>query len=71
MIIIEQLDEGRRERRYSDKGVKLLQVETNILYDDAVDVVPCRFTYEESEEPIDDSMMDPQEALDMIFGGQN
>jgi len=71
MIIIEQLDEGKRERRYSDKGVKLLQVETNILYDDAVDVVPCRFTYEESEEPIDDSTMDPQEALDMIFGGQN
>lgn len=71
MIIIEQLDEGKRERRYSDKGVKLLQVETNILYDDAVDVVPCRFTYEESEEPINDSAMDPQEALDMIFGGQN
>lgn len=71
MIIIEQLDEGRRERRYSDKGVKLLQVETNILYDDAVDVVPCKFTYEESEELIDNSMMDPQEALDMIFGGQN
>lgn len=71
MIIIEQLDERTRERRYSDKGVKLLQIETNILYNDAVDVVPCRFTYEESEEPIDDSMMDPQEALDMIFGGQN
>lgn len=71
MIIIEQLDEGTRERRYSDKGVKLLQVETNNLYNDAVDVVPCRFTYEESEESIDDSAMDPQEALDMIFGGQN
>lgn len=71
MIIIEQLDEGKRERRYSDKGVKLLQVETNNLYNDAVDVVPCRFTYEESEELIDDSTMDPQEALDMIFGGQN
>ena len=71
MIIIEQLDERTRERRYSDKGVKLLQIETNILYNDAVDVVPCRFTYEESEEPIDDSMMDPQEALNMIFGGQN
>ena len=71
MIVIEQLDEGKRERRYSDKGVKLLQVETNILYNDAVDVVPCRFTYEESEESIDDSAMDPQEALDMIFGGQN
>lgn len=53
MIIVESVDNDTRERRYSDKNVKLLQVETGILYDDAVDVIPCKYTYEESDEPID------------------
>lgn len=58
MIIVELVDDDTRERRYSDKNVKLLQVETGILYEDAVDVIPCRYTYEESDvpiEPVDDS----------------
>ncbi len=58
MIIVELVDNDTRERRYSDKSVKLLQVETGILYEDAVDVIPCRYTYEESDvpiEPVDDS----------------
>lgn len=54
MIIIELVDNDTRERRYSDKNVKLLQVETGILYEDAVDVIPCRYTYKESDEPIED-----------------
>lgn len=36
-------------RHYSDEGKKILQIETGILYDEAVDVVPCRFTYEETD----------------------
>lgn len=67
MIIVKQL--GSRERRYSDKNVKLRQVETNIMYDDAIDVVPCLYTYEETDIPIDEEPMDPQDALEMIFGG--
>lgn len=61
MIIVELVDEGTRERRYSDRNVKLLQVETGILYEDAVDVIPCRYTYEESDVPI--------EAVDNDEGG--
>lgn len=53
MIIVELVDDDTRERRYSDKGVKLLQKETGHLYDDAVDVIPCRYTYEETDEPIE------------------
>lgn len=67
MIIVELVDNGTRERRYSDKNVKLLQVETGILYEDAVDVIPCRYTYEESDvliESIDDS--ENKETLDRI-----
>lgn len=36
-------------RHYSDEGKKIRQIETGILYDEAVDVVPCRFTYEETD----------------------
>lgn len=42
MIIVELVDEGTRERRYSDKNVKLRQIETGNVYEDAVDVIPCR-----------------------------
>ena len=58
MIIVELVDNDTRERRYSDKNVMLRQVETGILYEDAVDVIPCKYTYEESDaqiESIDDS----------------
>lgn len=53
MIIVELVDNDTRERRYSDKNVKLLQVETGVLYEDAVDIIPCRYTYEESDVPIE------------------
>lgn len=53
MIIVELVDGGTRERRYSDLGMKLRQIETGDLYDDAVDIIPCRYTYEETDIPVD------------------
>ena len=53
MIKTEYLNDGTLIKHYSDKGVMLLQVETGIKYSDPVDVVPCRYTYEETDEPID------------------
>lgn len=53
MIIVELVDEGTRERRYSDKNVKLRQIETGNIYEDAVDIIPCRYTYEETDIPIE------------------
>lgn len=44
---------GDRVRTYSDAGMKLRQLETGILYDDAVDV-PGLYTYEETDQPIDE-----------------
>lgn len=67
MIIVETI--GNCERRYSDQGVKIRQIETDTLWNDAVNAIPCRFTYEETDIPIDDEPIDPQEALDAIFGG--
>lgn len=42
-----------RIRRYSDQNVKLRQIETGNLYDDAVDIVPCPYTYEETDIPVE------------------
>jgi hypothetical protein len=36
-------------KHYSDSGKKIRQIETGRIYDEAVDVVPCRFTYEETD----------------------
>ena len=53
MIIVEEIDKSTRERRYSDKNVMLLQKETGKIYVDAVDVIPCKYTYEETDIPIE------------------
>ena len=40
-------------RHYSKNGYKVLQFETGVKYDDAVDNYPCRYTYYETDEPIE------------------
>lgn len=40
------------ERTYSDEDLRIRQIETGIIYDDAVDVIPNKYTYEETNEPI-------------------
>ena len=70
MIIVENISE-KRERRYSSEGFKIRQIEIGNVYEDAVDIVPCPYTYEETDEPIGGEPMEPQAVLDMIFGGEN
>lgn len=53
MILTEFLNDGTLIKHYSDKGVMLLQVETGAKYSDPVDVVPCMYTYEETDELIE------------------
>lgn len=53
MIVTEQLDSGR-VRQFSDAGRMLRQRESGALYVDAVDVLPLRYTYEETDEPVPD-----------------
>lgn len=60
-MLIEQypyIDEQGNEhenlvKHYSDEDILILQVETGVKYSDAVDVYPCRYTYKETDEPID------------------
>ena len=37
---------------YSDNNKYILQVETNSIYDEAYDVIPCKYTYKETKEEI-------------------
>ena len=45
------------EKHYAEdeNGVKykVKQLETGIIYDEAVDLVPCRYTYEATEEQVE------------------
>ena len=52
-MIIEEMLTPKRVRHYSDLSVKIRQVETGRIYDDAVDRYPCKWTYEETDEPIE------------------
>lgn len=53
MLRFEYVDGGTRIHHYSDEDFKILQVETGIIYDDAIDVLPCKWTYEETDMPIE------------------
>lgn len=55
MILTELVENGSRVRHYSDAGVKIRQVETGAVYEDAVDVLPCRYTYTETDIPIEEA----------------
>ena len=54
MLHSELIENGERIHHWSDAGLKIRQVETGIVYDDAVDVMPCRYSYEETDEPIEE-----------------
>lgn len=41
-------------RTYSDTGHYLLQEQTGILYEEAVDIETAPYTYKETDQPIED-----------------
>ena len=55
---------GNSIYHYSDKNVKLRQIETGRIYDDANDVIPSQYTYEETDIPIDVNIDDSEEQTD-------
>lgn len=65
------VEEGTRIRHYSDQNMMIRQIETDILYEEAVDYIPCKYTYEETNEPIvlPDEQIDDAEAMRLLFGG--
>ena len=53
---------------YSDIGNYIVQNETQIEYDDAIDVEDAPYTYSETDKPIDESGEDnPEEATEQDY----
>lgn len=67
MIKTEILKDGTLIRHYSDKRIKLKQVETGLIYDEAIDVIPCKYTYEETNEIVEQGeLADAINALNIL-----
>lgn len=55
----------------SENGFKILQVETSIVYDKAIDVEGAGYTYEETEEKIEGAETETElkaQAYDILIG---
>ena len=75
MILTEYLNEGTLIKHYSDKGFLLLQVETGAKYAEPIDVVPCAYTYTETNELVEepeemDEVAEKAFAYDIIVGAE-
>lgn len=66
MILTELLNEGTLIKHYSDKGFLLLQNETGMKYSDPIDVVPCPYTYTETNEYDDDEILTGEDLLKIM-----
>ena len=66
-MIVEEILSETLVRHYSDEGMKIKQEETGAVYDEAVDVIPCRYTYTETDIPVDDDTS-AEEILNILMG---
>ena len=51
MLFEELIEGGQRVRHYSDTYM-IEQIETGNIYIDAVDYIPCKYTYRETDQPL-------------------
>lgn len=72
-MVVEQIFDENTVLHFSDQGMKIRQIETGFLFDEAGDNIPCPYTYEETTTPIDPVAPDEEEisleeAFDIIMG---
>ena len=78
-MIIREFYETRADgtdlyRTYSDAGVMIRQIDTGVLYTDAVDIDGTAHTYEETDTPIpgeeteETELADKAEGFDILMG---
>ena len=72
-MIVEQIFDENTVLHFSDQGMKIRQIETGFLFDEAGDFIPCEYTYEETNIPIDsiqpeEEEIDIEEAFGIITG---
>ena len=48
-------------KTYSDENFKIRQIETDVLYDEAIDVEDSNYTYEETNIPIEEEEVEYEE----------
>ena len=78
MAIVNNLYETREDgvklyRTYSDENFKILQVETGNVYDEAIDIETSNYTYEETDEKKEQTVIDSDielkaKAYDILIG---
>ena len=56
-------------RTASDQNMKIQQIETGALYEEAIDTSPIMYTYTETDIPIDEEELTDSEALAILLGG--
>ena len=69
MAVLSEIINEMCIRHYSDRNLKLRQIETGEIFPDAIDVIPCQFTYEETDISLDDEEINNEEFLQIILGG--
>lgn len=52
-MIVEEILDRVFVKHFSDSGVKLKQLPTGIVYDEAIDLIPCPYTYVETDDIIE------------------
>ena len=75
-MIIKEFYEQRSDgvnlyRTYSDSNHKILQNETNAVYDEAIDIEDAPYTYSETDEliePVEEQDADMLNAARILFG---
>ncbi len=68
MLRNELIENGERVLHYSDEGYYIEQVETGKRFEEAVDVLPCMYTYEETDEMIPEDPASAEEILAIMLG---
>lgn len=67
---MEREDGVTLNRTYSDRGMKIRQDGTGIIYDEAIDPEEMGRTYTETDIPVD-SDDSPEEILNILLGGES
>lgn len=67
MVVCEAIG-SKFVNHYSDEGYYIRQNETGNAYENAVDIVPCRYTYTETDDKIPERELTAEEALALIQG---
>ncbi len=68
-MIVQEIINENLIRTYSDSGVYIHGGYPEADYAEVIDPISAGRTYVETDIAIEDDILDPQDALDQIFGG--